>query len=343
MFYTGTATRACGAQPNVIEHVGYSDSDTAAESKVDGRTIATKTNDKREDVLLKCLKGMSVEDSTLNDCFTCGASKIRAMVASFITKYPEAPATIQRGGGRNKNYDYTFRNAGRMYNIELKTKQSCSEGEEDKLAVVPWSGYGQLIQIFLNVKDAKYKALFDSFDTEGMIRAWFDTYIMPEIVVKHGIAGPIDYDHFYKLLFKKRTSVPSSSSAHKIFEVLYNIQKSYTEKTDLAIAWKQFCKMWMEDGHRFNDGLVAKLVQDTLDKKHIWICTTGEGAYVIEGPKCISMRFKELRTGIDTTVLVYNTVLVCAATNAEYTIEMKFRFYWKNGGQGVHNVCLQIA
>jgi hypothetical protein len=23
-------------------------------------------------------------------------------------------------------------------------------------------------------------------------------------------------------------------------------------------------------------------------------------------------------------------------------MRMKFRFYWKNGGQGVHNLCLQI-
>jgi hypothetical protein len=55
------------------------------------------------------------------------------------------------------------------------------------------------------------------------------------------------------------------------------------------------------------------------------------------------MAFTGIKMGKEAAVLVYKTRLVTPSTGAKYDVDMKFRFYWKNGGQGVHNLCLQIS
>ena len=43
------------------------------------------------------------------------------------------------------------------------------------------------------------------------------------------------------------------------------------------------------------------------------------------------------------SVMVYEFTLIDGTTQAEYKVDFEFRFYWKNGGQGIHNLCLQIG
>lgn len=320
--------------------------DDESTCEIDGRLDACEKNTKREHLLWKCLKGTPVEDTDLDNSFACGSAKVRTMVASLVAKYSELPTSIVQIGGQGNNYDYTFHQAGTSYNIELKTNKLASK--HDVLKKVPWSAYGQLLQIFLNVKDVKYKPLFESFDTEGMIRAWFDTVVLTTIVPKYGIEGEIRYDSYYTLLFKTAAAAAKqydneslSIGARNLFRYFHE-HRTKEDNAYRANLWKKFCKTWM-DGHVFDAAHATSLLQATLNKKHIWICTTSNDAYIIEGPKCESMTFERIKTGKDASVLVYKTKLLTPSTGVKYDVDMEFRFYWKNGGQGVHNLCLQIS
>lgn len=312
--------------------------------EIDGRLTACKENTKREITFYNILKGLAVSDELINKSFACKPSQVREVVSLLTQKYPTLPTTIQHIGGQSKNYDYTFNNDT---NIELKTNKSSTS--KIALEKVPWSGYGQLIQLFLNVKDPQYKPLLDSFDTSGMIRSWFDTIVVPVISVKYNITDPIDFESYYTLLFKTAASAAKlyedntlSLGARKLFQY-FHTHRTKTDNDYRAKLWKVFSKNWMET-HRFTDAHVNTLIQNTLQKKHIWICTTKHDAYMIEGPTCATTSFKEVKAGTDTSVLVYTAILKKPSLPSEsYSVDIKFRLYWKNGGQGVHNLCLQIS
>jgi hypothetical protein len=181
-----------------------------------------------------------------------------------------------------------------------------------------------------------------------MIKHWFDNVIINEIVPKYSIEGPITYNSYYTMLFKtakaaskKYNNATLPAGTRALFKYFHE-HRTKDDNNYRASLWKRFSKAWMET-HRFDDALVLELIQATLNKKDIWICTTKNDAYIIEGPKCTEITFKELKTGTDTTVLVYEATLVKPSTGLVYNVDIKFRFYWKNGGQGVHNLCLQIS
>ena len=317
--------------------------------EVDGRLIACVKNNKRERLLWECFKReREISDEEIGNSFSCKPIKIREMVDRFLHMEPLLRETVRQIGGQGNNYDYTFMRGNQPVNIELKTNKSLTT--EETLMRVPWTGYGQLIQIFANVKDEKYKPLFQSFDTDGMVRQWFDTVIMTEIVPKYRIEGPITYESYCKLLFntskKAETlfedpSLPDGTIS--LFKYFHN-NRTKADNKYRGDLWKSFTRMWMET-HRFDSNLVLELIKSTLNKKDIWICTTKQDAYVINGPKCANAPpdFKGVKRNKEASILIYQLTLIDGTTGEEYKVEFKFRFYWKNGGQGVHNLCLQIG
>ena len=320
------------------------DMDEENECEMDGRLMACKNNKIREKILYQCIKGETVTDSELKQSFKCGPGKMRDMVRKLIEKYPDIPGTIKQIGGQGNNYDYTFIHEGKSMNIELKTNDLSTKYEI--LEKVPWTGYGQLIQIMLDVKDEKYKPLFQSFDTEGMIEAWFHEVIISVLVPKYEIQGEITYESYYKLLFKTTETASKQYNNESLSLGTRNLFKYFHQhrtKEDnkyRSKLWNDFCSRWMQT-HRFDNEFASELLKATLLKKDIWICTTKNDAYIIDGPQCVSMEFKELKKGKDATVLVYKTSL--QSKDNIYDIDIEFRIYWKNGGQGVHNLCLQIG
>lgn len=323
--------------------------DGETQCEVDGRTIACKKNNKRERLLWECFKGeREILDEEISKSFSCEPIKIRGMVDRFTLAEPTLRSSIVQIGGQGNNYDYTFMRGSRPVNIELKTNKSSTK--EAALMRVPWTGYGQLIQIFVNVKDEKYKPLFQSFDMDGMVRHWFDTVIMTEIVPKYRIEGPITYESYCKFSFNtskkaetlfEDASLPAGTIA--LFKHFHN-NRTKADNKYRGDLWKGFTRMWMET-HQFDPSLVLELIKSTLNKKDIWVCTTKQDAYVIPGPKCANAPpdFKGVKHNKETSILIYELTLIDGTTGEEYKVEFKFRFYWKNGGQGVHNLCLQIG
>ena len=324
------------------------DDEGETQCEVDGRLIACVKNNKRERLLWECFKGeREITDAELRKSFSCQPIKVREMVDRFTLAEPLLRSSVVQIGGQGNNYDYTFMRGSQPVNIELKTNAAATKYE--KLERVPWCAYGQLIQIFLNVKNEKYKPLFQSFDSEGMIRHWFDTVVMTEIVPKYGIEGPITYESYCKFLFH------TTDTAKKLFTdesmpsgtvALFRYFHAHREDEDdkyRGDLWKKFTRMWMET-HRFDPASLLELIKSTLNKKDIWICTTKYDAYIIPGPKCAEIlpEFKEIRVK-DASIMVYNLILINGTTGEEFVVEFKLRFYWKNGGQGVHNLCLQVS
>jgi hypothetical protein len=323
--------------------------DGETQCEVDGRTIACKKNNKRERLLWECFKGeREILDEEIGKSFSCEPIKIRGMVDRFTLAEPTLRSSVVQIGGQGNNYDYTFMRGSLPVNIELKTNKSSTK--EAALSRVPWTGYGQLIQIFVNVKDEKYKPLFQSFDMDGMVRHWFDTVIMPEIVPKYRIEGPITYESYCKLSFntskKAETLFEDASLPAGTIALFKHFHENRTKADNKyrGDLWKSFTRMWMET-HQFDPSLVLELIKSTLNKKDIWVCTTKLDAYVIPGPKCANALpdFKGVKHNKEASILIYQLTLIDGTTDEEYKVEFKFRFYWKNGGQGVHNLCLQIG
>ena len=324
------------------------DDEGETQCEVDGRLIACVKNNKRERLLWECFKGeREITDADLRKSFSCQPIKVREMVDRFTLAEPLLRSSVVQIGGQGNNYDYTFMRGSQPVNIELKTNAAATKYE--KLERVPWCAYGQLIQIFLNVKNEKYKPLFQSFDSEGMIRHWFDTVVMTEIVPKYGIEGPITYESYCKFLFhttdtaKKLFTDESMPSGTVALFRYFHAHREDEDDTYRGDLWKRFTRMWMET-HRFDPASLLELIKSTLNKKDIWICTTKRDAYIIPGPKCAEIlpEFKEIRVK-DASIMVYNLILINGTTGEEFVVEFKLRFYWKNGGQGVHNLCLQVS
>jgi hypothetical protein len=328
------------------EEDGDGDDEGETQCEVDGRLIACKKNNKRERLLWECFKReREISDEEISESFACEPMRIRAMVDKFDRDEPSLRETIRQIGGQGNNYDYTFMRGDKPVNIELKTNKLSTKYV--KLLRVPWSGYGQLIQIFLNVKAEKYKPLFESFDINGMMRMWYETIIVAEIVPKYNIEGPITPESYWKLSFNSSKdceklfddeSIPSG--ARNLFKYLHEHRDEDDVMGDL---WKSFTKTWMQN-HRFDENFLLELIKSTLNKKDIWICTTKDDAYIIPGPKCTNAPpvFKMIKNK-KVSVMVYEFTLIDGTTQAEYKVDFEFRFYWKNGGQGVHNLCLQIG
>ena len=323
--------------------------DGETQCEVDGRTIACKKNNKRERLLWECFKGeREILDEEISKSFSCEPIKIRGMVDRFTLAEPTLRSSVVQIGGQGNNYDYTFMRGSRPVNIELKTNKSSTK--EAALLRVPWTGYGQLIQIFVNVKDEKYKPLFQSFDMDGMVRHWFDTVIMTEIVPKYRIEGPITYESYCKFSFntskKAETLFEDASLPAGTIALFKHFHENRTKADNKyrGDLWKSFTRTWMET-HQFDPSLVLDLIKSTLNKKDIWVCTTKQDAYVIPGPKCANVPpdFKGVKHNKEASILIYELTLINETTGEEYKVEFKFRFYWKNGGQGVHNLCLQIG
>jgi hypothetical protein len=322
------------------------DDEGETQCEVDGRLIACKKNNKRERLLWECFKKeREISDEEISESFACEPIKIRDMVDRFEREEPSLRRTIRQIGGQGNNYDYTFMRGDKPVNIELKTNKLSTKYE--KLRRVPWSGYGQLIQLFLNVKAEKYKPLFDSFDIIGMMRTWYEAIIVGEVVPKYNIEGPITHESYWKMSFNSSKdceklfddeSIPSG--ARNLFKYLHEHRDEDDTMGDL---WKSFTKTWMET-HRFDENFLLELIKSTLNKKDIWICTTKDDAYIIPGPKCTDAPpvFKMIKNK-KVSVMVYEFTLIDGTTQAEYKVDFEFRFYWKNGGQGVHNLCLQIG
>jgi len=322
----------------------------------DGRTTATKDNDIREKLLFRYFKGHSVTDEELAASFACAPVHIRSLVTSLKETYPTFEATVEHIGGQDKNYDYMFRDsAGVEHKIELKSTKTVINKEE--LELVPWKNACQLIQVYVDVKDEKYKGLFNSFDIRGLWRSWFDTVIKPTFMVDYGITEPIDFPSYYRLatlkseekakpyiqkvladkrLFEKEGM---TVGAIKLFQHFYG-NRSKTDKTYRENLWHEFTSKWMSS-HRFSDESVFKLVKETLGKKTSWINIGSNGAYLIQGPTCESASLREIKKEKKATKLLYDCKMV-RPPFLSYSIAIKINLYWKNGGQGVHGLCIQL-
>ena len=331
------------AQENRI--VDDSEENEEGECELDGRLDASKKNKVREKLFWKCLKGIPVTDEELRKSFACRPDQIQGIVEKVLSEYSDLRDSVVHIGGQANNYDYTFQQGDASLNIELKTNTSSTKYET--LVQTPWIGYGQLIQIFLNVKNTKYNNLLRSFDTEGMIRSWFDTVILEKIIPTCHIQGEISYESYYTMLFKSSkeaakkyndTSIPIGT--RNLFKYFHE-NRTKSDNTYRANLWKEFSREWMK-AHRFDDASALELLQETLQKKHIWICTTKKDAYIIKVPVCKAMQFDTTKSSKDATVLIYKTTFV-EQSGKEYIVDIEFRIYWKNGGHGVHNLCLRVC
>jgi len=317
-----------------------------AEGPVDERKVACAKNEVREDSLLQCFNGSDISDETLNKYFACGASKLRRLLANLIPIYPTLQATIRRQGGRSENYDYYFQHSGRTINIELKSGKG-----NTPLATLqkkPWSGYGQFFQAFLNNKKSEYSS-FLSF-AKPMLHGWYTTVIVPNIIPRYRITGSVDFESYYKAVF-----IPDKDklAKHKdISEGIKNLFKFFresgicggnkAEKSFIGDSWKRYISQWFSENNLSTEQLL-ELIQNSLSKKHYWICTTKTDAYWIEGPQCISIRPTGLKMGKDVTVATYEIILKKPSEASPYTSDIEFRLTWRNCSQGVHNIAFQIS
>ena len=330
--------------------------DEEEEGTCDGRITATKDNDIREKLLFRYFKGKSVTDEELAASFACAPVHIRSLVTSLKETYPTFEATVKHKGGQDKNYDYMFRDsAGAEHKIELKSTKTVINKEE--LELVPWKKACQLIQVYVDVKDEKYKGLFDSFDIRGLWRSWFDTVVGPKFMVDYGITEPIDFPSYYRLatlkseekakpyiqkvladkrLFEKEGM---TVGAIKLFQHFYG-NRSETDKTYRENLWHEFTSKWMSS-HRFSDESVFKLVKETLGKKTSWINIGSNGAYLIQGPTCERALLREIKKETKATKLLYDCMMV-RPPYLSYPITIKINLYWKNGRQGVHGLSIQL-
>lgn len=326
------------------------------EGTCDGRATATKDNDIREKLLFRYFEGKPVTDEELAASFACAPVHIRSLVTSLKETYPTFEATVEHIGGQDKNYDYMFRDsAGVEHKIELKSTKTVINKEE--LELVPWKNACQLIQVYVDVKDEKYKGLFDSFDIRGLWRSWFDTVVGPKFMVDYGITEPIDFPSYYRLatlkseekakpyiqkvladksLFEKERM---TVGAIKLFQHFYG-NRSKTDKTYRENLWHEFTSKWMSS-HRFSNESVFKLVKETLGKKTSWINIGSNGAYLIQGPTCERALLREIKKEKKATKLLYDCMMV-RPPYLSYPITIKINLYWKNGGQGVHGLCIQL-
>jgi hypothetical protein len=233
-----------------------------------------------------------------------------------------------------------------ILNIELKT--SGKKINREKLEYSPWKSYGQLIQIFLN--NISYKPLLDSFGAETMLQAWYDNVILTHFVERYGIEGNHNYEHYKILLFKSSTCAEIYIAKNKsvlasgtvsLFEHLHSI------RTKEELSWRQkhwatFEEKWFET-HNINSELFIKFITYILSKKNLWLCTSVDKAYIIEGPQCIGGRLKELKKKNKATVMIFTLILnKPSSPTIQIAVDVELRIYWKNGGPGSHNLCLRI-
>ena len=259
-------------------------------------------------------------------------------------------------GGQSNNYDYKFTDgAGAEHKIELKSSKSAINKAE--LERVPWKSACQLLQVYLDAKDEKYGALFASFDVAGLWTSWFETVVRPVLMPTYGIADPIDFRSYFRLATTKSVKAAQAYigkvladkgrferdgmtvGAIRLFQFCHS-HRTPPDNQYREGLWHGFLEGWLA-GHRFADAAVFQLVRETLNKKTSWICTGSNGAYLIRGPTCTGVAFREVKREKKATKLQYECAMVHPAY-PPYSITIKVNFYWKNGGQGVHGLCLQL-
>jgi hypothetical protein len=318
-----------------------------SEDEGDARLTATSKNTPREKALLELMKGNNISDEDLLKLISCCPKKIRTVVSEIQERFPELSKSIVPKGGRGNNNDFSFNDTNVSKTLELKTTESTIS--LDDITKRPWGVGVQLVQIYIDSSNEDYIPLIKSYKAEEMFKEWYETVVKRELIPTFNIQGEISYEGYCKMAYTKSTEKASklyekasiSLGARNLYKYLHT-HRSNDDNKYLSSLWKDFSNKWMET-HRFDENLLLTVFQSILRKKDIFICITKEDAYMIDTPSCHSLKFKEIKMGDDTKVMIYEAELEKATSKELYKMDIEVRFTWKNGGQGVHGLCFKVS
>jgi hypothetical protein len=327
-----------------------------AECAEDDEMCARETTDIQEEILYKLLKDEAVLDSDISTYFKCGAAKIHTLVANLHGQYPSLKGTIKKMGGQ-ANFDFYFEKDGATKRIELKTGKSTSTLE--KLTKKPWSAYGQFFQGFLKEsKDYGESKRADIINfAKPLIRRWYDEIIVGDLMKRYNISDPIDFASYYYLMFQSSSTAAKQYNnpklalgARKLFKLFHESGicgkgKKVTnpsEKEYISRLWKKFANDFVK-ANKLSDAQMLSIINSSLSQKDLWICTTKNNAFIIEGPRCLSVKFKNITEGNDVITAIYEAELKKPSEAESYSVNIEFRLTWRNCSQGIHNLAFQIS
>lgn len=306
-------------------------------SAIDGRHIANATTDARETTVLRLFKGEEVDPDYVNNILPCGVLKMTPLINKMLHTYPSLSETIEWVGGF-KSKDFKFKHPETSKNIEFKsTKTKLSKAALSNLEKKPWGPYCEFRQGQLKNKESQ--SFLGPYKEEIIITQYFDQ-VIKDFVIKHNIEGPIDLESYKNAIYPYAEAQVKMLADTRIALGARNLIKYLKEnkaaKTELANLWKTFSNNYMIS-HRLNDDELEAVIKKNLAQKHIWICISKDSAEVIEGPQCVSITFKKVKSGKTTSVLEYELELKKPSEKHSYKVPMEFRLHWKHGGQGVRN------
>lgn len=301
-------------------------------TNIDERHIANANNDAVETVVYRHLKKEDVSDEITSNVIPCGANKFKDAINNFHKEYPELSRTVEHLGGLNSSKDYTFKNKEKNLNIETKKTKKIINNEIIKKT--PWIYYCEFLQGQL--KNKEFQKFLKDYSEEKIIKSYYEKVIIP-YKIKNKIDGDIDFKNYLKTLYVMgAVNKEKMLNDTNILVGARNLMKHILKMKNMTTLWKNFQNEYMKT-HRLDDIEFEKAIKERLLNKDIWICIGKNDTYIVEGPQCISLKFKEIKIGKTTNVLLYDLELKKPSDNLSYLVKMEFRLHWKNGGQGVGN------
>jgi hypothetical protein len=259
--------------------------------------------------------------------------------------------------GGQANFDFYFEKDGATKRIELKTGKSTSTLE--KLTKKPWSAYGQFFQGFLKESkdyDESKRANIINF-AKPLIRRWYDEIIVADLMKRYKITDLIDFASYYYLMFQSSSTAAKhynnpklALGARKLFKLFQESGicgkgKKVTnpgEKMYISRLWKGFANEFIK-ANKLTDAQMLSIINSSLSQKDVWICTTKTNAFIIEGPRCLGVKFKKITEGNDVITMIYEAELKKPSDAESYVVDIEFRLTWRNCSQGIHNLAFQIS
>jgi len=322
----------------------------------DDEMCARATTDIQEEILYKLFKGEAVPDSDISAYFKCGSAKIHKCVTSLQGTYPSLKDSIKKMGGQG-NFDFYFQIDDETKRIELKTGKSTATLE--KLTKKPWSPYGQFFQGFLKEsKDYGESKRADIINfAKPLIKQWYEVVIVGDLMKRYKITDPIDFASYYYLMFQSSSTAAKQYNnpklalgARKLFKLFHESGicgkgkkvKNPGEKMYISRLWKEFANAFIK-ANKLTDAQMLSIINSSLSQKDIWFCTTKTNAFIIEGPRCLSVKFKNITEGNDVITMIYEAELKKPSEAESYIVNIEFRLTWRNCSQGIHNLAFQIS
>jgi len=233
-----------------------------------------------------------------------------------------------------QHYDLIIENGSGVKHAQVKRAEvKVTQGTPSPLTQLQWRPWMDTVQFLQGQLKSAIGRRFLGECGEPMMKAWYDTRVMPCLRAKNlASVLAMTCDGYMKALFTIGMKGKQEQEAKNFIQMLRSTPELQKE---FQASWLAFETEWFQTHTPDHDGLLA-VVKEVIEVKDAWICISKEAPQWIDKLEVLGLTYQGVRQKPRGGSSFHYTLSMRRGEETK-DVPLECKFHWKNGGQAVQN------